>query len=75
MNKREQDTFFQVAYGLRHFELPFFILPLIFFHLKMPEEHILKITQSLKTQGNMYYTRPFDILPFDGQIKLIIVPI
>lgn len=41
----------------------------------MPEEHILKITKSLKTQGRLYYSGPFDILPFDGQIKLIIVPI
>lgn len=41
----------------------------------MPEEHILRITSSLKTQGRLYYSKPFDILTFDGQIKLIIVPI
>lgn len=54
-DKRLAGYVFLVTYCLRHFKLHFFniffILLLIFVHPKMPEEHILKITQSLKTQG------------------------
>lgn len=77
--RKVNGNIFVVAYRLRHIKLDylyiFFILPLIFVHLKMPEEHTLRITKSLKTQGRLYYSKPFDRLLFDGQIKLIIVPI
>lgn len=77
--RKVNGNIFVVAYRLRHIKLDhlyiFFILPLIFVHLKMSEEHTLRITKSLKTQGRLYYSKPFDRLLFDGQIKLIIVPI